>query len=92
MRRLFWAALGATVGILVVRKLTATARALTPSGLAGSLSETLSELGAAFRGFAGDVREAMSEREQELMAALTDDGMQPDSARGSTPSPRPHPR
>ncbi len=74
MRRMFWAVLGATVGILVVRKLTSAARALTPAGLAGSASRSGSGLAEAVRDFAADVREAQAQREQELMAALTDDG------------------
>ncbi len=74
MRRLFWVALGATVGVLVVRKLTATARSLTPSGLAGSLSQSLAGLSDAFSDFVHDMREAMAEREEELMTALSDDG------------------
>jgi len=74
MRRLFWAALGATVGILIVRKLTSTARAFTPAGLTGSLSQGIGGLGESIRDFADDIRAAMSEREDELMAALADDG------------------
>ncbi|MDQ6874081.1 MAG: hypothetical protein M3042_03320 [Actinomycetota bacterium] len=74
MRRLFWAALGATVGILVMRKLTRTARALTPAGLAESVSQSAADMADSIREFVTDVRTAMAEREQELMAALTDDG------------------
>jgi len=74
MRRLFWVALGATVGILVMRKLTRTARALTPAGLAESVSQSAADIADSIREFATDVRTAMAEREQELMAALTDDG------------------
>lgn len=74
MRRLFWAALGATVGILIVRKLTSTARAFTPAGLTDSLSQSVGGLGEAIRGFADDIKAAMAEREDELMAALADDG------------------
>ncbi len=74
MRRLFWAALGATVGILVMRKLTRTARALTPAGLAESVSQSAADMADSIREFVTDVRTAMAEREQELIAALTDDG------------------
>jgi hypothetical protein len=66
------------VGILVVRKLTRTARSLTPAGLADSASRNATGLTAAIREFTTDVREAMAEREEELMAALGDD----DSERG----------
>lgn len=76
MRRLFWLALGATVGILVVRRLTRTARSLTPAGLAESLSATVAGVGDTFREFVADVREAMTEREQELLGALAEDPTQ----------------
>ena len=89
MRRLFWIALGATVGVLIVRKITNTAKALTPQGLAGSFSESLGGVGEAVQDFLADIREAMSEREQELMSALTDDGTESAAPR---PSPRPYPR
>jgi hypothetical protein len=36
--RLFWAALGAAAGVLVVRKVTKTANAYTPEGMAHGLS------------------------------------------------------
>ncbi|MGB9376833.1 MAG: hypothetical protein WCB04_04885 [Mycobacteriales bacterium] len=74
MRRLFWLALGATAGVLVVRKLTRTAHALSPQGLAGSFSQSLGGVGEAVAEFMADLREAMSEREEELLAALSDDG------------------
>ncbi|MFN2519058.1 MAG: hypothetical protein ABR604_08465 [Jatrophihabitantaceae bacterium] len=88
MRRLFWVALGATVGVLVVRKLTNTARSLTPQGLAGSFSQSLSGVSEAVSDFLADMREAMSEREQELMSALTDDGTE----LGAKPRPSSRPR
>lgn len=74
MRRLFWAALGAAAGILIVRKLTSTARAFTPAALTGQLSQSIAGLGDSIRDFADDIKDAMAEREEELMAALADDG------------------
>ncbi|MDQ3734338.1 MAG: hypothetical protein M3400_10140 [Actinomycetota bacterium] len=74
MRRLFWLALGVTVGALVVRRLSAAAQKLTPGGIAESITAGLSELAAAIGEFAGDVRSAMSEREQELRAGVGLDG------------------
>lgn len=74
MRRLFWLALGATAGVLVVRRLTAAAQRLTPAGIAESLSAGLSELAEAIGDFAGDVRAAMGERESELRAGVGLDG------------------
>lgn len=88
MRRLFWVALGATAGVLVVRKLTRTARSFTPQGIAGSFAQSLSGVSEAVQDFLADMREAMSEREAELMAALTDDG----TDLGAQPPPGPHRR
>jgi hypothetical protein len=70
-RRLFYVALGATAGVLIVRKLTETANKLAPStaipGALGSLSEAIREFGAL-------VREGMAEREAELRTGLGLDG------------------
>ena len=66
MRRLFWAALGATVGVVAVRKLTTTAQAYTPEGVA----QGLSGLGEGMRELAAVVRESMAERDAELRLAL----------------------
>jgi hypothetical protein len=66
MRRVFWIALGATAGVLVVRKLQKTARAYTPAGLA----DRAEGLGAGLRYFADEVRAGMAERELELRDAL----------------------
>ncbi|MDQ4038746.1 MAG: hypothetical protein M3313_10480 [Actinomycetota bacterium] len=74
MRRLFWLGLGITVGALAVRRLSAAAQKLTPSGIAGSISAGLSELAAAIGEFAADVRTAMGQREQELRAGVGLDG------------------
>jgi len=76
MRRLFWVALGATVGVLVVRKATKTVQAYSPSGIAQGLSGSLSDLGEGLRELAGAVREGMTERETELRYAL---GIDPDA-------------
>lgn len=79
MRRLFWLSLGAVVGVVVVRKVTRTAEAMTPEGMAGSLSA----LGEGLRELAGAVREGMAEREQELRVALGVDAgtIDPEQAR-----------
>jgi hypothetical protein len=70
MRRLFWVALGATVGVLVVHKVTKTAQAYSPSGVARGLSGGLADLGEGLREMAEVVREGMAEREAELRYAL----------------------
>jgi len=66
MRRLFWVALGATAGVLVVRKVNKVAEAYTPEGVGRSLGQ----LADALRDAADVVREGMAEREAELRVAL----------------------
>lgn len=75
VRRLFWVALGATVGVLVFRSLSRTASAYTPSGVGRSLSSAAQSL----RDLADAVREGMDEREQELRAALGADAEPPEN-------------
>lgn len=70
MKRMFWLALGVTVGALVVRKLSSAAESLTPKGLSGSLQG----LAEAVRDFADEVREGMSSRESELLEGSGIDG------------------
>jgi hypothetical protein len=74
MRRLFWIALGATAGVLVVRKVSQTAQAYTPEGVGRSLAN----IADALREAAGTVREGMAEREAELRVALGVDADDPD--------------
>jgi chromosome condensin MukBEF MukE localization factor len=68
MRRLFWLAMGVTIGVLVMRRLSKMAARLTPSGMAQGLAASLGELAEALRDFGADVRVAMSEREAQLRA------------------------
>jgi hypothetical protein len=82
MRRLFWLAMGVTVGAIVARKLTRAAERLTPRGLAGSLGGGLAELASAVRAFTVDVRSAMTEREAQLRE---DTGLEPAHARTESP-------
>jgi Family of unknown function (DUF6167) len=70
VRRLFWISLGATVGVLAVRKVQQTAESMSPSGIAGSVRSGLSELSEAVRDFSDEVQVAMLERETDLRAAL----------------------
>jgi hypothetical protein len=78
VRRLFWTALGAAAGVLIVRRVSQTAQRFSPEGvagsLAGSLTGALGGLTEAVRDFAADVREGMAEREHELRAGLGLDG------------------
>jgi hypothetical protein len=74
MRRIFWLAMGVTIGALVVRKLSRAAERVTPSGLARSLADALNNLAEAIGTFSADVRQAMREREVELRAGTGFDG------------------
>jgi hypothetical protein len=66
MRRLFWLAMGITIGALIVRRLTKVAEKLTPKGMAGSVGSAIADLAHEARGFVVDVRAATSRREDEL--------------------------
>ena len=66
MRRLFWLAMGVTIGVLVVRKLSAAAEKLTPQSIGGQLVDGLRDLADAIGDFGADIRAAAAEREQEL--------------------------
>ena len=70
MKRMFWLALGVTVGVLVMRRLSSAAATLTPRGLGSSL-QGLTE---SVRDFVDEVRESMGERESELMEGAGIDG------------------
>ncbi|TQS41611.1 hypothetical protein [Cryptosporangium phraense] len=70
MRRLFWIGVGAAVGILVVRKITKTAEAYSPRGLAGSARGSAVGLLDSVRAFVEDARVAMAEQEVALTRAL----------------------
>jgi hypothetical protein len=70
VRRMFWLALGVTVGALVVRKLSRTAEQLSPRGL----SQSLQGLADALRDFVDEVREGAAVRESELMEGAGIDG------------------
>ena len=74
MRRLFWLAMGVTIGVLVVRKLSRAAERMTPKGLAQGLVDALNNLADATGSFAAEVRAAMWEREAELRAGTGLDG------------------
>jgi hypothetical protein len=73
-RRLFWLAMGITIGALIVRKLTAAAQKLTPRGIAQSFGGGLADLSDSLRDFTAEVRGAMHEREAELREGTGLDG------------------
>lgn len=74
MKRLFYVAAGAGLGVAVVRKVTKAANRaankFTPSGIAGSASEAFSGVLGSLRGFVDEIRISMAEREIELHDAL----------------------
>lgn len=74
MRRLFWLAMGVTIGALVVRKLSRAVEKLTPRGMATGIGQGLADLAEAIRDFADDVRDAMHEREDQLRQSTGLDG------------------
>lgn len=63
MRRGFYLALGATVGVLIVRRLTQTAESMKPNRVAQSLIASAGD-------FIADVRAGMAEREEALREML----------------------
>jgi hypothetical protein len=78
VRRLFWVAVGATTGVLVVRRLNKVTRRLTPAAGEDGISTRVSQ---AVRDFADDVKAGMAERDLELRHALgisADGGPAPD--------------
>lgn len=66
MRRVFYVALGATAGVLIVRRLSRAAQKWSPEGLAGQAGG----LGLRVQQFFAEVAEAAAEREAELRDAL----------------------
>lgn len=74
MRRLFWLAMGGTIGALIVRKASRVAQRLTPASILGNIAEGIRDLGEAVREFGTDVRTGMQEREGELREGVGLDG------------------
>jgi len=73
-RRLLYIAMGATIGVLVVRKATAAAQRFTPAGLQDSATGALGGLGSSLASFRSEVRSGMAQREAELRTELGLDG------------------
>jgi hypothetical protein len=70
IKRVFWVALGASVGILVVTKASKTLRKFSPAGLADSATGVPGRIGGAWSDLTEDIRSAAAEREFELYRAL----------------------
>jgi len=77
MKRLFYLAVGAGVGVAAVRRASRAARKLTPAGLAGTAGGAVSGLRGSIRDFVDDVRVGMVEREAELHDALASEAPAP---------------
>ncbi len=73
-KRLIYIAFGAAVGVLVVHRVTQTAKRLTPANVQSSFTDTLAHLGDAVRELTAELKAAMSEREDELRTTLGLDG------------------
>jgi hypothetical protein len=70
IKRAFWVALGATVGIVVVVQGNKVLKKLSPSNLADSAAGIPDALTGGLRDFADEVRSAAAEREFELYRVL----------------------
>jgi len=91
MRRLFWLAMGITIGVLVVRKLSAAAEKITPGSIGRQLADALGDLADAIGQFGADIRTAAAEREAELRAGTGLDAPLPDRSQLQLPQRRSHP-
>jgi hypothetical protein len=81
VRRLFWVAVGATAGVLVVRRVNKITRRLSIRDTDGSAATPLGGISQAVREFVDDVKAGMAERDIELRHALgisTDGNPAPD--------------
>jgi hypothetical protein len=81
VKRVFWVALGATVGVLVVNRASKTMRKFTPSGIAQGAGGLPGAITGRFQEFADDVRNAAAEREFELYRVLGVDAKDPEELR-----------
>ena len=88
MKRLFYLAVGAGVGVAAVRRASRAARKLTPSGLAGTASGAVSGLRGSIREFVADVRLGMVEREAQLHEAMASEAPPPFTPRSAPASGR----
>lgn len=73
IKRVFWVALGATVGVVAVNQAAKAAKKLAPGRLAESASGVPGRIAAAWQDFTEDVRSAAAEREFELYHTLAAD-------------------
>jgi hypothetical protein len=74
MRRLFWLGLGVGLGVLIMRRLNRIVERLTPKSMASTMGGAVVDLVHEVREFAGELRQSMGEREQELRTGTGLDG------------------
>ncbi|HEV2635071.1 MAG TPA: hypothetical protein VGX23_07990 [Actinocrinis sp.] len=70
VKSVFWVAVGAAAGILVVTKVSKTLKKLAPSSLADQASGVPGRITGAWSDLTEDIRSAAAEREFELYRAL----------------------
>lgn len=78
VKRVFWVALGATAGVVLVNRASRAARKLSPAGIAETAGGVPGRVSAAWQDFAEDVRAAAAEREFELYRTLAVDASEHD--------------
>lgn len=66
IKRVFWLAAGAAIGVIAVRKVTEVKSAVGPEGL----NRTVAQLSDSVADFADAFRQGMQERETDLRSAL----------------------
>jgi hypothetical protein len=79
--------MGITIGVLVVRKLSAAAEKMTPGSIGRQIADALGDLADSIGQFGADVRAAATEREMELRAGTGLDAPLPERSEIQLPIP-----
>src|SRR5262245_44186127 len=70
MKRLFWLGVGIAIGAIVVRQVSRTVQSYAPANLVDSARNSAAGLWDSVQDFVADVRDGMSEREDEIRTAF----------------------
>jgi hypothetical protein len=70
MKRLFWLGVGIAIGAIVVRQVSRTVQSYAPANLVDSARNSAAGLWDSVQDFVADVRDGMSEREEEIRTAF----------------------
>jgi hypothetical protein len=70
MKRLFWLGVGIAIGALVVRQVSRKVQSYAPANLVDSARNSAAGLWESVQDFVADVREGMTEREEEIRTAF----------------------